>query len=49
MSPAITATRPVTLGGCLLCATGQPHLRHDTDLPAATRSSITAPTKKATR
>jgi len=48
MTPAITATRARTLGGCLLCAAGQSHTRHDAALPAAERSTITAaPVRKA--
>ncbi len=41
-SAAITATAPRVLGGCLHCATGLPHERHDTALPAAPRRSATA-------
>lgn len=42
MNTPITATRPRTLGGCLQCAAGIAHTRHDTALPAATRTTITA-------
>lgn len=43
MSPALTATRPRTLGCCVRCLLAQPHDEHDTSLPAVQRSSITAP------
>jgi len=44
----ITATRTRTLGGCLLCAAGQPHTRHDVALPVVERTTITAtPSRKA--
>ena len=44
MTPPITATAPRTLGCCVACLTGQTHTDHDRALPAAQRSSITAPT-----
>lgn len=49
MSPALTATRPRTLGCCVACLLAQTHTVHDTALPAATRSSVTAtpPRKQA--
>ncbi len=48
-SHPITASATRTLGGCLHCATGAAHDRHDTTLPAVQRSSITATRKKTTR
>jgi hypothetical protein len=47
----ITATPTRTLGGCLLCAAGQFHTRHDVALPAVERTTITAAPirKSATR
>lgn len=38
----ITATPTRTLTACTLCAAELPHTRHDTALPVAQRSTITA-------
>lgn len=46
-SRPITATAPRTLGCCLACLLDATHTRHDTSLPAAQRTSITAPIRKA--
>lgn len=45
-SNPITATATRTLGCCIACLLGQTHAVHDTSLPAATRSSITAPNRR---
>lgn len=45
MTPPITATRTRTTGACVACLLGQSHTEHDTTLPVATRTSITAPAR----
>lgn len=47
MTPPITATKPRTLGCCVACLLDQAHTVHDTSLPVAQRSSVTAPTRRA--
>lgn len=45
-SAPITATAGRVLGCCLACLLDVPHAQHDTNLPAAARASVTAPTPK---